>query len=737
MNIFRYSKILKTLRLLQHIVPRAEWLQKTRAHLVALSGYSGETKSASYAQKARTFRFAPALIAILAVLGASAGTSFAAKDAIPTDSLYSVKLLSERVQGIFVFGDNRRAEFALVLASRRLEEAQRLADIGSVQVLADVTAELLNTKSAVPVVALWQPVEGAPVLVEVVLRFEDALALAKSRIDKVERAVSSTGNAFSLIKIAQQLEKLQEQQNKLQEKLRIHVPELALALESAQAASLDVQQDVDKIIITLNTVTLGATSSTTTTISLNQNENARERAEKAIERAEHKISIVEAKLSRFSDIPLPVVSDDDEEDEGDDNDEDNDDDEDQNDNDEDDDEAFVPPGLQKKASLFGFRQAFAKDNDDNGRNRGRKSEVKIKIVKPKEISKLFGQAQEKIADAKEKLVQAKSAFAEGNYAKAHERAIEAFKKAAEAEGKINRGIGFGVIVPPDTVAPQITNITVQNISTTSASIRWTTNEVSDSRVQYGTTSNHGLLATNGILVLNHNIVLGGLAQNTVYHFQVVSRDFAGNTATSSGNTFITSSATTSDTSAPIISSIAVSSISTSSATVTWVTNELASTRVNFGTSSSYGLFASTSGLATSHAVALAGLNPSTLYHFQVVSQDVSGNTATSSDGTFTTNSLPDTTAPVISAINVLGVSTSSATIAWTTNELSTSRVDYGTSSAYGLSASSSTLTTAHSLPISVLSEGTLYHFRVTSVDGAGNSATSSDNTFTSATSSTP
>src|SRR5205807_7995703 len=47
-------------------------------------------------------------------------------------------------------------------------------------------------------------------------------------------------------------------------------------------------------------------------------------------------------------------------------------------------------------------------------------------------------------------------------------------------------------------------------------------------------------------------------------------------------------------------------------------------------------------LVTSHAVALAGLNGSTLYHYRVRSRDAAGNPATSADFSFTTS---DTTAP--------------------------------------------------------------------------------------------
>src|SRR5204862_522853 len=72
-----------------------------------------------------------------------------------------------------------------------------------------------------------------------------------------------------------------------------------------------------------------------------------------------------------------------------------------------------------------------------------------------------------------------------------------------------------------------------------------------------------------------------------------------------------------------------------------------------------------------------------------------------------------------------------ATIAWTTNEMSDSQVDYGTTTAYGSSSALNTShATTHAVPLSSLSGATLYHFRVRSRDAAGNLATSGDFTFT-------
>ncbi len=90
-----------------------------------------------------------------------------------------------------------------------------------------------------------------------------------------------------------------------------------------------------------------------------------------------------------------------------------------------------------------------------------------------------------------------------------------------------------------------------------------------------------------------------------------------------------------DTTAPSILDISVSA-NTTEATITWTTNESSVSWVVYGTSTDYGSEEKITTYTTSHSVTLAGLTAATIYHYQVKSQDGTGNAGTYTDKTFTT-----------------------------------------------------------------------------------------------------
>ncbi len=89
---------------------------------------------------------------------------------------------------------------------------------------------------------------------------------------------------------------------------------------------------------------------------------------------------------------------------------------------------------------------------------------------------------------------------------------------------------------------------------------------------------------------------------------------------------------------PVISG-ATSTASSTSAVLSWSTDELGSSQVVYGPTTDYGVTSTLADIAprvTSHEVSIDGLAACATYHYRVSSADASGNSATSTDATFLT-----------------------------------------------------------------------------------------------------
>jgi hypothetical protein len=98
----------------------------------------------------------------------------------------------------------------------------------------------------------------------------------------------------------------------------------------------------------------------------------------------------------------------------------------------------------------------------------------------------------------------------------------------------------------DTQPSVISSVASKNISSTGATITWSTNEPADSQVEYGLSTSYGTMTpldTN--LTQNHSVALSGLSANTIYHYRVRSKDAAGNLAVSGDYTFTTAASSSS------------------------------------------------------------------------------------------------------------------------------------------------------------------------------------------------
>jgi len=78
-----------------------------------------------------------------------------------------------------------------------------------------------------------------------------------------------------------------------------------------------------------------------------------------------------------------------------------------------------------------------------------------------------------------------------------------------------------LILPQSALAqPVITDVDAVAITATTAVIKWTTTNTSDSEVNYGTSPLLGSTESDGSMVLNHYIPLTGLDADTLYYYEV-------------------------------------------------------------------------------------------------------------------------------------------------------------------------------------------------------------------------
>lgn len=362
--------------------------------------------------------------------------------------------------------------------------------------------------------------------------------------------------------------------------------------------------------------------------------------------------------------------------------------------------------------------------------------------------------------------------------------------------------------PPTTLT--ISSVQAATPTTSGFQVSWSTNVAANSVVDYGTSASYGSSTpVNSTMVTSHQLALTSLTTGTLYHFRVRSTDAKGNTAASSDMTFSTAGDTTPPTVS--ITSPAANATLAGSVTVTAsATDDVAVASVQFRVDNA------NTGAAITAAPYSYLLNTTTLsngnHTIMAVAADTSGNTATSLGVTVTVNNTATTVpsiaslnptsgpvgtsvtiagtnfgltqgtstvtfngvaakvtswsaasvvalvpagattgnvvvtvsgvsssgvsftvggaGPVISQINVSGITTSSSIVSWTTDVPATTQVEYGTTTVYGnLTPLNSTLSTSHSQALAGLTAGTLYHYRVRSKNSSGVESISGDFAF--------
>jgi len=182
-----------------------------------------------------------------------------------------------------------------------------------------------------------------------------------------------------------------------------------------------------------------------------------------------------------------------------------------------------------------------------------------------------------------------------------------------------------VPVPP---ALTILAVTATVDSDTAVTVTWVTNRAATSQVEYGATTAYGEETTETTtLASEHSVELTGLTPGSTYHYRVKSADADDISAVSVDRTFNTTELAISD----------VEYTATNrGATITWTTDDPATSQVAYGATSSYGMTTPLiSTLVTSHSVTIDELPPETDYHYQVLSTTATDDAETA-DATLTT-----------------------------------------------------------------------------------------------------
>ncbi|MGI9245065.1 MAG: metallophosphoesterase, partial [Verrucomicrobiales bacterium] len=108
---------------------------------------------------------------------------------------------------------------------------------------------------------------------------------------------------------------------------------------------------------------------------------------------------------------------------------------------------------------------------------------------------------------------------------------------------------------------------------------------------------------------------------------------------------------------PVISGVEAINVTDHAAEITWTTDEIADSLVDYGDDEFYGSQISEGTLVASHSIVISNLDAGQTYHFRVRSIDASGNSSDGTDLTFTT-ATDDLTPPTPSPLSWASVPTS-------------------------------------------------------------------------------
>lgn len=262
-------------------------------------------------------------------------------------------------------------------------------------------------------------------------------------------------------------------------------------------------------------------------------------------------------------------------------------------------------------------------------------------------------------------------------------------------------------------------LTLTTVSATSTLITSSTDNIAVSSVAFYYGSFGGTLASSTLIgsISSPTGTLYSILWNTRTASNGSTTLWALSTDTSNNTT---SASTTLNVENPPVISAVTSSTGLTTSTITWTTDEAASSQVNYGLTGSYGFSTSTAALVTSHSLTLANLIPSSTYQFQVLSTDSNGNTATTTNSAFTTR-IDNVPPSVPTSVAANAVSASEVDISWGASTDNAAVAGY-TIYRNGIQIAT---TTALTYADASLTAATTYGYALSAFDASGNASAQS------------
>lgn len=212
-----------------------------------------------------------------------------------------------------------------------------------------------------------------------------------------------------------------------------------------------------------------------------------------------------------------------------------------------------------------------------------------------------------------------------------------FAKSADNSGTSNDP---KLVVVHSPTPPTLSSVAATNVTETSATITWTTNQSSDSEVTYDNASpvtESDPSIYDGTMTTSHSVSLTNLTPNTTYYYVASSTNADNSTGTSTELSFVTGSQ-----GGGALTNIRATNVGSGWADIKWTSSSAGDSKVWYSLTSPISVAnfteAKVATSTTSHSVYIDGLLHNAVYYYIVVSTDGSGNAATSSQKSFNTTS---------------------------------------------------------------------------------------------------